>query len=112
MSETLNSPRTFNNRLFVEEYKNEGGLKTTYAHGMAMVAQKISLKGLVVLAETKLSDGTVIPKGSTAYIREELLHAQPWAKKVFELGASKGIFVDLQYVDLVQPPSQKQDIDF
>lgn len=102
----LETTTCFNNRLFLEEYKNEGGLKASYAHGIAVVAQKITLKPLKVLVDSKLSDGTVVPKGSQAFVREELLHAQPWAKKVFEFSGSKGIFVDLQYVDIVVPPGK------
>lgn len=99
---------SYNNRLILEPYKNEGQLKSTIQHGIAMVSQKISVKGLTVLADARLSDGSWIYKGSKAFIREELLHTQPWAKKLFESSAIDGQFmiVDLSQVDFVESPKE------
>lgn len=94
---------TVNNRLIVESYKKEG-LKAETKNGFAMISQKITLKGLTVLMDAKLADGTYVRAGSRAYIREELLHTQPWANKVLECDTLPGksfIVVDMQHVEFV-----------
>lgn len=102
---TLDNKTSLNDRLILEPYRNEGGLKTTVNHGIAMVSQKVAVKGLKVLIDAKLKDGTVISAGSIAYVKEELLHTQPWAKKILESDAiiTPFMIVDLNYVDFVVP---------
>lgn len=104
----LNSTRSFNNRLIVEVYKKEA-LRTTEKNGFAFVAQKLSLKGLKVLVDVKLSDNTFIPKGSVAYIKEEALHTQSWAQKAMECDGIEGQFliVDLNNVEFIKPPTEQ-----
>lgn len=102
---TLTTPLSFNGRLIVEAYKKEG-LKSHVSNGFAFIEQKVSLKGLSVLIDAKLSDGTLIPKGSTAYIKEELLHTSPWAQKILQSETLPGQFivVDIANVEFVAPP--------
>jgi hypothetical protein len=69
-----------NNRVITEPYVKEG-LKARVQGGIATPGQRDGLKGLKVLVSAKLSDGTIIPKGSTIYVREEALHTHPWASK-------------------------------
>jgi hypothetical protein len=104
--EFLNSPRSLNNRLIVQAYKKEA-LRATERNGFAFVDQKLALKGLTVLVDAKLSDNTFVGKGSTAYVKEEVLHTQQWAQKTMECDAIEGKFliVDLQYVELITPPT-------
>lgn len=104
--EFLTSSRSINNRLVLETYKKEG-LKSAVTNGFAMIAQKVSVKGLIVLMDAKLSDGTFVPKGSTAYVREENLHTQQWAQKVLEADAvsSPFLLVDVGYVEFIVPPT-------
>lgn len=71
---------SLNNRLVLEVYVKEG-LKTKISGGIATPGQRDGVKGLKVLMDAYLSDGRYIPKGSTAYIREEVLHTHPWASK-------------------------------
>jgi hypothetical protein len=99
------SPRSLNNRLIVESYKKEG-LKSSVNNGFAMIAQKVSLKGLKVLMDSNLPDGTSIQKGSTAYIKEEILHTQQWAQKALEADTLPVPFliVDMSFVEFVVPP--------
>jgi hypothetical protein len=99
---------SLNNRLVVESYKKEG-LKTTVNNGFAMVSQKVAVKGLTVLMDAKFEDGTFIPKGSIAYIREELLHTQAWAAKPLECAFldTQFLIVDKQHVDFIAPPPEK-----
>jgi hypothetical protein len=102
---TLDSARSFNNRLVVEPYK-KGGLQTTVSNGFAFVEQKVTVKGLTVLMDTKLADGTYVLKGSTAYIKEEALYTQAWAQKILESDFITGnfIIVDMIHVEFVTPP--------
>ena len=103
--EFVNSPRSFNNRLILEAYKTDRALKSTVTSGFAMVSQKILVKGLKVLIDTKLNDGTFIHKGCVAYVREEYLHTQPWAQKTLQSDAVEGdfIIVELAHVEFVVP---------
>lgn len=98
-----------NNRLLVESYKEDRGLKATVNSGFAMVSQKVNVKGMKVLMDAELTVGNQlwgrVRKGDIVYIREEYLHSQPWAKKSFTSEAVEGDFmiVDLQYVEFVVP---------
>jgi hypothetical protein len=77
-----------NNRLILEKYTKEGLRKDDSKTGFAMIAQKTRLKGLRLLVDAKIVDGTkdgyVIGKGSIIYIKEETLHTAPWAAKFLE----------------------------
>src|ERR1035437_3812723 len=64
---------SINNRIVLEVYKKQE-LKAETSGGFARMAHKISLAQLKVLVDAKLSDGTIIPKRSIAYVREEYLH--------------------------------------
>lgn len=103
---TLESARSFNNRLIVEAYKKEG-LKSRISNGFASVEQRVAVKGLTVLMDAKLSDGTFVPRGSTAYIKEELLHTAPWAQKILESDTFQipFIIVDMANVEYISPPN-------
>lgn len=94
-----------NNRLVVEAYKKEG-LKSDVKNGFATIAQKVSVKGLTVLMDAKLADGTLVPRGSVAYIKEETLHNQQWAQKALEADTIGVPFliVDLTHVEFITPP--------
>jgi len=102
--EFLTSSRSVNNRLIVEAYKKEA-LRATEKNGFAFVSQKLSLKGLKVLMEARLSDGTIVPKGSVAYVKEETLHTQQWAQKAMDCDAIEGQFLilDLNHVEFIAP---------
>lgn len=104
------SPFSINNRLILEPYKTDRGLRANVSSGFAVVDQKIAVKGLKVLVEARIFEGAgknthmIIPKGSTAYIREEYLHTQPWAQKILKSDAVEGdfIIVDLSHVEFVR----------
>lgn len=103
--EFLTSTRSMNNKLIVEAYKKEG-LKATEKNGFAMITQKMSLKGLRVLVDAKLSDGTFVPRDSTAYIKEEYLHTAAWAKNPLQCDTLRDQFliVDVAHVEFIAPP--------
>src|ERR1700722_9203554 len=94
-----------NNRLILEAYVKEG-LKPRIQGGIATPGQRDGMKGLRVLMGTTLSDGRQIPKGSTAYIREEILHNHPWASKPLscETIPGKFIVVELSYIEYFTTP--------
>lgn len=98
------APRSLNGRFIVESYKEDRGLKATVTNGFAMVQQKVSLKGLKLLADAQNTSGQYIArKGDMVYIRESLLQAQPWAKATFTSDAIDGEFmiVDQTYIEFV-----------
>lgn len=82
----LDSARSVNGKLVLEAYKKEA-LRANVSNGFARPDQKVTVKGLKVLVDAKLNDGTLIPKGSLAYIKEENLHTQAWAQKNYESDA-------------------------
>ena len=100
----LETPSSFNNRLIVEVYKKEA-MRSKEVNGFAFVDQKFTLKGLKVLVDAKLSDGTFIKRGSIAYIKEEALHGQQWAQKHFETSFLQEPFliVDMNNVEFIEP---------
>jgi hypothetical protein len=107
---------SLNNRFIVEAYFTDRSLKAKETNGFAMIQQKVSLKGLRLLVPARLDkplsstanggplSETIIPAGSIVYIREELLHTQPWAQKIFESEAVEGKFmiVDMTNIEFVQ----------
>ena len=101
---------SLNNRLIVEAYKTDKSLRANVSSGFATIAQKSALKGLTVLVGTTLSDGRMVPAGSTAYIREEILHTAPWAKQPMDCETIKGQFfvVELTYVDFISTPGEPE----
>jgi hypothetical protein len=68
------------------------------------VDQKVTLKGLRILMDALLSDGTLIKQGAVAYIKEEYLHTHPAAQKAYECDAANGPFliVDMANVEFVE----------
>lgn len=92
-------------RLILEAYKKEG-LKSTVSNGFAMVQQKVALVGLEVKVDAMLPIGNttqLVPAGSKAFIREEYLHTNPAAAKVYdheELG--RVIILEAMVVDFFE----------
>jgi hypothetical protein len=113
---------SFNQRFIVEAYQSDRVIKTTGGGGFAMIAQKVSLKGLKLLVSVPLLNAALetyvqldgvgmtapimIPAGSIVYIKEELLHTQEWAKKNFECEGIEGKFmiVEHQFVEMIESP--------
>lgn len=105
--DNLRLARSLNNRLIVEVYKKTE-LRSKVTNGFATIDQKSTLKGLRVLVEGKLNDGTIVRRDSIAYIREESLHTQAWAQKSLECELFKQPFliVDANFVEFIDPPAQ------
>jgi hypothetical protein len=101
----VNNTRALNNRFILEAYTGDRSLKAKESSGFAMLSQKVTLIGLKLLADTKLSDGTWIPKGFTAYVKEEFLFSHPAGKSNFEASSINGkfIIVDSSNVEFVVP---------
>ncbi len=102
---TLSSPSSFNNKLILEAYRHTE-IRPEGNKGWVQAAQKNNLKGLKVLVQATLSDGTVVPAGSMAYIREESLHTQPWSKNKLKSDTLPGefILVTMNEVEFISPP--------
>lgn len=81
-----------NNNLILEAYKQGQGLRDEVNNGFAKVAQKTTLVGLKVLADCHL-EGRYVPKGSLAYLPEDLLMTQAWAKQI-----KKADFVEQDFI--------------
>ena len=98
-------PFSLNNRLILRAYTGSRDLKSQENSRFAVLAQKVSLIGLEVLADTRLMDGTVIHKGDTAYVKEEMILTQPWGKTALESPAIEGKFmiVDVNFIEIVVP---------
>lgn len=99
------APRSPNGRFILESYKEDRALKATVQNGFAMVSQKVSLKGLKLLADviSPITGQFIAYAGDTAYIREASLQNQPWAKQTFNSDAIEGEFmvVDQTHVEFV-----------
>jgi hypothetical protein len=71
---------SLNNCLVVEQYVKQE-VKSQLVGGFAQMSHKIGLKPLKVLVDAKLADGTLVPAGSVAYVREEYLHLNSAANR-------------------------------
>lgn len=101
------NPFSLNNKLVVETYKGGREIRKTVTNGFAMPSQKMNLVGLEVLMDAKMADGSVIPAGSKAYIREEILFSGAFAKKVLECDFMKEPFIvaERENFDFIVPPN-------
>ncbi len=98
---------SLNNRLILEFYVKTG-LKAEIKSGIATPGQANGLKGLKVLMDAN-SSVQLIPKGSIAYIKEEVLHNHSttiFKPLTCDTIPGKFMIVDLQYVEFVDtfPP--------
>jgi hypothetical protein len=94
------------NRLILEPYVKDA-LRKELNHGIATPGQRDGVKGLSVLMDGRLADGTKIFKGSTVYIKEEVLHNH--ATTIFKLHtcatlSGKFMIVDPTYVEFYEIP--------
>lgn len=98
-------PHAMNGRFILETYKEDRALKATVTNGFAMVQQKVSLKGLTVLADvtSPVTGQYLARKGDKAFVREASLQSQPWAKASFTSDAIEGEFmiVDMSHIEFV-----------
>lgn len=98
---------SLNNRLVLEQYVKEG-LKAKVQGGIAIPGQRDGLKGLRVLIDAHLSDGTVIRKNSIAYIREKVLHTHEWASAPLSCDTLpvKFLLADLAFIEFIDFPDE------
>jgi hypothetical protein len=104
---TVYKPTSFNNKLIVEAYQHTE-LRSEGNKGWIQVGQKNNLKGLKVLIQAHLLDGTVVLKGSTAFVKEESLHTAQWAKNKLKSDTLPGefILVTMADVEYIVPPEE------
>jgi hypothetical protein len=94
------------NKYIVETYKEDRALKAEVKNGFAMVQQKVTVKGLKLLADAVITMGGTaleIPAGSVVFIKEGALQSQPWAKAAFSAEGVEGDFmiVEPNFVEFV-----------
>ena len=104
---------SLNNRIILEQYKKEA-LKAVIIGGVARMEHKISLKPLKVLVDAKLADGTLIPKGSIAFVREEYLHNNSGMSRNggttipsfdnLDISPEPFIIIDISQVEIIDAP--------
>ena len=97
---------SLNNRFIVEPYKGERALKSKNEGGFALVQQKTSVVGLKLLVDVTFNNANnscFFAKGSTIYVKEELLFTQQWGAKAYESDAIEGRFliIDGAHVEFV-----------
>ena len=102
---TLNKASSFNNKLILEAYTHTE-IRPEGNRGWITAGQKNNLKGLKVLIQAVLSDGTVVPAGSTAFIKEETLHSALFAKNKLKCDTIPGEFIlaTMNDVECLDPP--------
>ena len=88
--------KSFSNRIILEAYNQGQGVKSEVRGGIAFVAQKTDAIGLKVLATAVLNNGTIIPEGSVAYVKEDILFG-PVAK---DIRTAKAAFGDQKYIEI------------
>lgn len=97
---------SINNRVLVEPYKKTE-LKAEIRSGMAMVSQKVTLKGLKLMADANLNiQGCYehLTAGDVVYFKEDQLHMHPSVKDVLTADCIAGPFIvlDAGLIQLVQ----------
>lgn len=99
--------RSFNNKLILEPYEGEKGLKANVSKGFATVKQKSNLVGLKLLtpALVSTSKGELdLKEGQIIYFEEEILATIGWSRKIYECEdlSVKFIVGDFSHVVMVQ----------
>lgn len=85
--------KTFNDKLIVEAYKTNGSLRPDIRGGIARPEQKTAVVGLKLLVQADLKDGVSLLPGTTVFFKEEDLHTQAWAKKLYNTEGIEGQFM-------------------
>lgn len=69
--------KSYNNFIICEPYKGKKALRPKITSGMATVDQTSKVVGIKVLADANISSDISIKKGSTIFIKEDVLHRNP-----------------------------------
>lgn len=95
---TIQINTSINGRVLVEPYKKTE-LKAEIRSGMAMISQKVNLKGLKLMADACIPSGMLggidLKAGDIAYFREDQLHMCPGIKDVLNADTIEGPFIIL-----------------
>ena len=96
---------SMNNRFILEAYTGDRSLKAKETSGFAMLSQKVNLIPLKLVVAARLNDGTLIPAGSIALLKEEMVFTQQWGKNSMEAPGIQGkfIIVPQDFIELVVP---------
>ena len=74
--------QSFGNSVMLEPYKHGQGVKTEIRGGFAFASQKKTLVPLKVMVNAWHPNGTMILAGSIAYLKEDKVTVEGWAKDV------------------------------
>jgi hypothetical protein len=66
--------QSYNHQIITEPYTGATGIKSKITSGVSVVQQKSGVIGLKVLQDAVIDDKLTIKKGSTVFIKEEILH--------------------------------------
>jgi hypothetical protein len=104
---TLSKATSFNNKLVLEAYVHTE-IRPEGNRGWIQASQKTNLKGLKVLVQAVLPDGTIVLKNSIAFIKEELLHSAPFAKNKLKCQTIPVEFIlaTMNDVEWIEPPEE------
>ena len=81
------------NKVVVKAYDNSQGVKQEIRSGIVQVSQKKKVVGLELSADFKDQNGNSYAAGSKAYVLEDNLMGQPWAKDKRSCDAFAGEFI-------------------
>jgi hypothetical protein len=81
------------NKVITKAYDNAQGIKQEIRNGIVQVSQKKKVVGLELVAGFKDQNGNAYPAGSKAYVLEDNLMSQPWAKDRRHCDAFAGEFI-------------------
>ena len=66
--------KSYNKQIICEQYQGSKGIKAKISSGVAVIQQKVGVIGLKVLQDAVIDSDTILKKGDTVYIKEEILH--------------------------------------
>ena len=93
---------SLNNKIICEPYTGGRGIKSKITSGVSIIQQKTGIIGLKVLQDAKINDTLTITKGSTIYIKEEILYTYAdLYSKVLDCKDIKEPFVLAEFSHLV-----------
>jgi hypothetical protein len=86
---------SINNVIIVEPYTSKRKIEATVNKGLATVKQRVTVVGLKVLADARISDTQTIKKGSVVFLNEKYLYENQNVLTPMECDAIEGSFITL-----------------
>jgi len=98
--------QSYGNNIVLEAYKQGQGVVSEVKGGFAFARHKNALIPLKVLVTAQLADGSLIPAGTIAVIKEDVLTSHAWAKDIRHSDSLKSdiIIGDISYIAYFEYP--------